>query len=194
MTPESIGVPVRQMVLGKHSGRHAFEERLRDMGFTLAPEELEPCFARFKELCDKKKEVTDRDIEALVRDRAPEASGTYVLKGFSVHAGDNEAATAVVTLEKEGTVSEEVALGNGPVDAAYKAVDKIIGPPEYAFENYAIQSVSEGKDTLGEVMATLRCGDRIFVGKGLSTDIIKASILAYVHAQNKLMAYCGAKE
>jgi 2-isopropylmalate synthase len=194
MTPESIGVPVRQMVLGKHSGRHAFEDRLREMGFTLSPEELEESFVRFKDLCDKKKEVTDRDIEALVRDLAPEESGAYVLKGFSVHAGDNEAATAVVSLEKEGTLREEVALGNGPVDAAYKAVDKIICPPEYSFENYAIQSVSEGKDTLGEVMTTLRCDDRIFVGKGLSTDIIKASILAYVHAQNKLMACCGTKE
>ncbi len=193
MTPESIGIPARQMVLGKHSGRHAFEERLRELGFSLAAEELNDCFRRFKELCDRKKDVTDRDIEALVRNRATEESGVYKLKGFSVHAGDAENATAVISLEKDGEIREEVALGNGPVDAAYNAVDKIMNPPAYSFENYSIQSVSEGKDSLGEVMTALRLDDRVFTGRGLSTDIIRASILAYVHTQNKLMAYFKAK-
>jgi len=194
MTPDSIGIPAKHMVLGKHSGRHAFEERLRELGFILSGAELENCFAWFKELCDKKKEVTDRDIVAMVRNRAPEPSGVYTLKGFSVHAGNAEASTAVVSLEKDGDLQEEVAIGNGPVDAAYKAVDKIIGPPDYGFENYVIQSVSEGKDSMGEVMTMLRYDDKIFTGRGLSTDIIKASILSYVHAQNKLMSYYHGKE
>jgi len=189
MTPQSIGIPDKQMVLGKHSGRHAFEERLRELGFTLGKEDFESCFARFKELCDKKKDVTDKDIEALVRNRFPEESGQYRLRNFSVHASNSEAATAVISLDIDGTQHEEVALGNGPVDAAYRAVDKIISPPEYGFEDYVIQSVSEGKDTMGEVMTTLKYADRLFVGRGLSTDVIEASILAYIHAQNKLMAY-----
>ena len=140
-------------------------------------------------LCDKKKTVSDRDIEALVRNRDSETCHRYILKGFSVHAGCQEAATAVITLEKDGKTFEEVALGNGPVDAAFKAVDKIINPPEYSFENYVIQSVSEGKDSLGEVLTTLRIGEHLFTGRGLSTDVIEASIEAYVLTQNNLLEY-----
>lgn len=187
MTPESVGISSNQMILGKHSGKHAFEDALKQLGYTLSKEELGACFGRFKALCDKKKTVSDRDIEALVRNRTPEANHFYVLKGFSVHAGHSEAATAVITLEKNGETFEEVSLGNGPVDAAFKAVDKIVNPPKYSFENYVIQSVSEGKDSLGEVITTLRAGDRIFTGRGLSTDVIEASIQSYVRAQNKLM-------
>ncbi len=190
MTPESIGVPSNQIVLGKHSGRHAFEEKLTSMGFSLTSEEVERCFTDFKKLCDKKKETTDRDIEALVFDMSPEETqSVFALKSFSVHTGDSEAATAVVSLEINGETHKDVAIGNGPVDAAYKAVDKLINPPEYIFENYVIQSVSEGKDSLGEVMTTLRYGDRTISGKGVSTDIIEASILSYLHTLDKLMAY-----
>lgn len=194
MTPESVGIPTNQIVLGKHSGRHAFDEKLASMGFNLSAEQAERCFTDFKKLCDKKKETTDRDIEAIVWDMSPETTANvYVLKGFSVHTGDSEAATAVISLEKDGTVTEDVALGNGPVDAAYKAVDKIVAPPEYVFENYVIQSVSEGKDSLGEVITTLRRNDRTFSAKGVSTDIIEASIISYIHALNKLMDYSGAE-
>ncbi len=191
MTPESVGISSNQMVLGKHSGRHAFEETLKRLGFTMNQEELTDCFMRFKELCDKKKTVSDKDIEALARNRIPVQNALYVLKGFSVHAGSSDAATAVITLEKDGVTREEVSLGNGPVDAAYRAVDKIIGPPAYTFENYAIQSVSEGKDSLGEVVTALRYEDKIFTGKGLSTDVIEASILAFIQAQNKLLEHSG---
>ncbi len=190
MTPEAIGIPSNRMVLGKHSGRHAFQDRLSQLGFELSREDFENCFNRFKELCDKKKEVSDQDIEALVRNLLPEEDNSYFkMKSYSVHAGSSEAATAVIALEIGEEVREEVALGNGPIDAAYKAVDKIIEPPEYIFEDYAIQSVSEGKDSLGEVVTTLGYGGRLFTGRGLSTDIIEASILAYVNAQNKLMDY-----
>ncbi|MEA4833058.1 MAG: 2-isopropylmalate synthase [Oscillospiraceae bacterium] len=188
--PETIGIPSGQIILGKHSGRHAFEEKLVSMGFTLSAEDTERCFVSFKELCDKKKDVTDRDIEVLVWDSTPESNqDVYVLKRFSVHTGDAEAATAVIALEKDGVVTEDVALGNGPVDASYKAVDKIMNPPAYVFENYVIQSVSEGKDSLGEVITTLRYKDRTFTAKGLSTDVIEASILSYIHALNKLMEF-----
>jgi 2-isopropylmalate synthase len=187
MTPEAIGIPANRMVLGKHSGRHAFQDRLTELGFELSKEELDNCFNRFKELCDRKKEVSDEDIEALVRNLLPDESCMFKLKGYSVHAGNTEAATAVISLETEETCREEVALGNGPIDAAYKAIDKIINPPDYVFEDYTIQSVSEGKDSLGEVKTTLGYNGKLFTGRGLSTDIIEASILAYINAQNKLM-------
>lgn len=195
MRPETIGIPSNKIVLGKHSGKHAFEQRLKDMGFELPPEEIKRCFAAFKDLCDKKKETTDRDIEALVWNTAPqtEAEG-YVLRQFSVSTASEKEATAVVTLEKDGAAVQDVAIGNGPVDAAYKAVDKIIAPPAYIFENYMIQSVSEGKDSLGEVITTLRCGEKTFSSKGLSTDVIEASILSYVGALNKLTSHMQAKE
>lgn len=189
MTPESVGIYKNQMILGKHSGRHAFESRLAELGFELTGEELESCFIKFKDLCDKKKDITDKDIEALARNLQPAETDGYKLERFSVHAGNYTTATAVVTLKKGEVSWEEVALGDGPVDAAFKAVDKIISPPSHSFENYSIHSVSEGKDTLGEVLITLRTGDRIFNGRGLSTDIIEASILSYINALNKLTAY-----
>jgi len=188
MTPESIGIKTNKMVLGKHSGRHAFEARLAELGFELSPAELESCFAEFKKLCDKKKEISDSDLEALARNRQPvEADDGYVLERFTVHSGNMSTATAVIVLRKGEELFEEVALGDGPVDAAYKAIDKIIQPPAHSLENYGIHSVSEGKDSLGEVMVSLKFADRLFNGKGLSTDIIEASILAYINAVNKLM-------
>lgn len=195
MKPETIGIPTGQLILGKHSGKHAFIDKLNAMGFELPPEEIERCFSAFKDLCDKKKEITDRDIEVMVWNLAPEnTQDIFVLKSFSVHTSDSEAATAVIALEKNGEVREDVSLGNGPVDAAYKAVDKIVNPPEYILENYIIQSVSEGKDSLGEVLTALRYDDKIFSARGLSTDVIEASILSYVHTLNKLVEYCRTKE
>lgn len=194
MTPESVGVSSNSMVLGKHSGKHAFNDALKQLGYTLNKDDLGDCFKRFKVLCDKKKTVSIKDIEALVRNITPEESKHYTLKSYSVHIGHPESATAVITLEKDGEIFKEVSLGNGPVDAAFRAVDKITNPPKYSFENYVIQSVSEGKDSLGEVMTTLRTADRVFTGRGLSTDVIEASIEAYVHTQNKLLDNFEQKE
>lgn len=194
MTPESIGIKTNKMVLGKHSGRHAFETKLSELGFDLSPSDLESCFAEFKKLCDKKKEVSDSDIEALARNRVPLDDDGFSLERFSVYAGNTTSATSVVVLRKGEEKFEEVSLGDGPIDAAFKAVDKIISPPEHSFENYATHSVSEGKDTLGEVAVTLKASDRLFVGKGLSTDTIEASILAYLAALNKLMTFASRQE
>lgn len=187
MTPESIGIKANQMVLGKHSGRHAFETRLIELGFELSPSELESCFLEFKKLCDKKKEISDSDLEALARNRQPDEVEGYSLERFSVQSGNVSTATAVIVLRKGEELLEEVSLGDGPIDAAYKAIDKIITPPEHSLENYSIHSISEGKDSLGEVVVMLKMTDRLFSGKGLSTDIIEASILAYINAVNKIM-------
>ncbi len=185
ISPESIGKTPSKMVLGKHSGRHGFEERLSELGFELSAEELDAAFERFKEICDKKKSVTDRDLEALVS--AKSVGGTYELDRFDVHAGNHTSPTCVIRLKRDGQIYEEVSLGDGPIDAAYNAVDKIMHLPPHTLEHYSIRSTSEGKDTLGEVLVKIACGGEIYNGRGLSTDIIESSILAYLHAVNKLI-------
>lgn len=187
MTPESVGIKANEIILGKHSGRHAFEQHLSEMGHELTQEEAERVFEEYKKLCDKKKEVNDFDIEALISQKT-EDEARYTLDRFDVHAGNHTTATSTMRLKRDGdTVIEDVCLGDGPVDAAYNAIDKIISPPEHTLDMYNIRAVSEGKDTLGEVLVKLRTKDnKIYNGRGLSTDIIEASILAYLNAVNKL--------
>ena len=185
-TPETIGKAPDRMVLGKHSGRHAFEERLSELGFELTPEQIDEYFEKFKEICDKKKTVNDRDLEALVS--AKNVSGIYELDRFDVHAGNYTSPTCVIRLKRDGEVFEEVSLGDGPIDAAYNAIDKIMKLPPHRLENYSIRSTSEGKDTLGEVLVKISCDGEVYNGRGLSTDIIESSILAYLHAANKFVS------
>ncbi len=199
LTPESVGVQTNSIVLGKHSGKHAVDDRLRELGYTLSKEELAACFEEFKVLCDKKKTVTDADLEALAEHRAVgqevEADAGYKLDWFSVHTSNFTTATCTVSLiDKNGEKREDVCLGDGPIDAAFKAVDKIVQPAEHTFDIYNIHSVSQGKDTLGDVTVKLNCEGRTYTGKGLSTDIIQASITAYINAVNKLCAATEKKE
>lgn len=187
MSPESVGIKENKIILGKHSGKHAFSEHLNSMGYELNEAELEQLFAEFKKLCDKKKVVNDFDIEALISSKSRDEA-RYELERFDVHAGNHTTATSTVRLRRDGKdVIEDVCLGDGPIDAAYNAIDKIINPPEHTLDTYNIRAVSEGKDTLGEVLVKLKTADnRIYNGRGLSTDIIEASILAYLNAVNKL--------
>lgn len=191
MTPESVGIRVNNIVLGKHSGKHAFESQLRQMGYELTQDELLRCFEEFKVLCDKKKSITDADLEALVshNTRVPENEDGYKLDWFAVHTSNFTTATATISLKKGGERFEEVCLGDGPIDAACLAIDKIIQPVPHSFEILNIKSISEGKDTLGDVNIRLQAGGRSFSGHGLSTDIMEASILAYLEAANRLQAY-----
>ena len=193
LTPESVGIKENQLVLGKHSGKHAFDSRLRELGYELTPEELEKCFAKFKDLCDKKKSVTDADIEALVIHKELDENG-YTLERFDVHAGNKTTATSVVKLKHNDEVFEDVCLGDGPIDSAFKAIDKIVCPPENTFETYTINSISQGKDTLGDVTVKLQSNGKTFSGRGLSTDILEASIRAYLTAINKLKNATGGEE
>lgn len=187
MTPESIGVNKNRMVLGKHSGKHAFEERLSELGYKLDENQIADFFEQFKQLCDKKKAVSDRDIEAIVDAKITTRGGEFELDRFTVHAGNHATASCVVRLKKGDEVVEEVALGDGPIDAAYNAIDKCAGFNGYKLEDYAIHSISEGKDALGEVIVKLRNGDDTVTGRGLSTDIIESSILAYINGLNKIL-------
>ena len=191
LTPEFVGVRVNSIVLGKHSGKHAVESQLRQMGYELTPEELVRCFEEFKVLCDKKKVITDADLEALVshNTRATESEDGYKLDWFAVHTSNFTTATATISLKRGDERFEEVCLGDGPIDAACLAIDKIIQPEPHSFEILNIKSISEGKDTLGDVNIRLSAHGRSFSGHGLSTDIMEASILAYLEAANRLMAY-----
>ena len=185
-TPETVGKTPDRMVLGKHSGRHAFEERLSELGFELTSEQVDEYFEKFKEICDKKKTVNDRDLEALIS--AKNVAGVYELDRFDVHAGNYTSPTCVIRLKRDGKIYEEVSLGDGPIDAAYNAIDKIMKLPPHRLENYSIRSTSEGKDTLGEVLVKISCDGEVYNGRGLSTDIIESSILAYLHAANKFVS------
>ncbi len=186
MTPESIGLMQNKMVLGKHSGRHAVEERLSALGYVLQKEELDQLFARFKDLCDRKKVITDLDLEALAVHRLSETGNGYRLERFTVNSGNYVTSNAVVSVLRDGERTEEVALGDGPIDAAFNAVDKLIPAQPHSLEDYAIQTISEGKDAQGEAIVKIRCGERVVTGRGLSTDIVEASILAYINGMNKL--------
>lgn len=196
MTPESVGIKTNEMVLGKHSGKHAFDAHLKELGFELSAEELAKCFDEFKKLCDKKKEVTDGDIEAIVNhgNTANTEDGLYKFDRFDVHAGNFSTPTSVIRLTKDDKTFEEVALGDGPINASFEAINKIVNPPEHSFENFSIQSVSEGNDTMGDVLVTLKRNGRDFKGRGLSTDIIESSIMAYINAVNKLIKYNETEE
>lgn len=184
MNPEDVGITQSKLVLGKHSGRHAVEDRLKQMGYNLTQEELNEYFERFKKLCDKKKYITNRDLEALIYNKV-RTDETIQLEYFDVHT-NNQFSTCFIRLKKEGIVYEEVSIGDGPINAAYNAIDKITGKICDSLENYSIHSVSDGKDALGEVTVKLRMKDHVVTGRGLSTDIIESSILAYLNGVNKL--------
>lgn len=191
LTPESVGIHHSPLVLGKHSGRHAFESHLQEMGYELDPDELDRCFAEFKELCDKVKHVTDADIEALVTHYqvTDDTEDGYALEWYAVSTSNYFRATSTVCLRHGEERVQAVARGDGPIDAAFSAIDEIMQPVRHTFELYRIHGISQSKDTLGEVHVKLIAGDHSFSGRGLSTDIIEGSLYAYIRAVNRLNAY-----
>nr|MCR5353938.1 2-isopropylmalate synthase [Clostridiales bacterium] len=190
LTPEAVGIHTNSIVLGKHSGKHAFESHIKEMGYTLDENELLRCFEEFKVLCDKKKTVADEDIEAIILHGATNQNETegYSLDWFTIYTSNFTSSTSSVSLKFGDEKFENVSLGDGPIDASFKAIDGIINPPEHTFDVYNINSISEGKDTLGVVNVKLTSDNHTYSGVGLSTDIIEASITAYIKAMNKLLA------
>ncbi len=186
MTPESIGLATNTLVLGKHSGRHAFAERLKELGYELPQDELDKAFERFKELADKKKEVTDLDIEAIVEDQAVKLPQSIEVECFQVSTGNKAMATASVRVNINGEIVEEAATGSGPIDALYRALERACNI-DCKLVDYSIKSVTGGKDALGEVTVKVDKDGKIFLGRGLSTDIIEASVMAYANAMNKTL-------
>ncbi len=197
LTPESVGVILDGIVLGKHSGKHALAARLAEMGYELDEAELQRCFEDFKALCDKKKSVTHEDLLALVTHRSAAedtpADG-YKLEWFSVNTSNKTTSTCAICLALDGQLHEATCTGDGPVDAAFEAINRIICPVEHSFDSYRIVSTSPGKDTMGEVTVKLGCDGRTFTGRGLHTNTVDASIHAYLQAMNKLRAYAAQRE
>ena len=190
MTPESVGVPRSKLVLGKHSGRHAFKKRLEELGVELGEEELNKAFVRFKALCDRKKEVFDEDLLTLVEEEALTTAETYTLEHLQFTSGTNIVPTATVRLRMQQEVAQESGWGDGPVDAAYKAIDLITKIPGRLLE-YQLRAVTGGKDAMGEVTVTVEMDGQRVIGRGSSTDVIEASVRAYLHAINKVVARPG---
>ena len=196
MRPQDVGVPSSQLVLGKHSGRHALAKRLKDLGYQLNPVELEKVYNGFKELADKKKCVFDDDIIALVEEGVSQLPEMYVLEYLNTSSGTGTIPTATVRLAKsektpvagqkgKRIILQEAACGDGPVDAAYKAIDKITGM-KLKLVDYTLRALSGGKDAQGEVTVKIHCNGVTFSGRGASTDIIGASAKAYLQAINKI--------
>jgi len=187
MTPQDIGIPQNKMVLGKHSGRHAFDDRLTELGYSLNKQELEDAFNRFKILADKKKVISDGDLDALVAMKLVADEQHFTLDNFVINSGSKITATATVSLNIDGEIIEKVSNGDGPVDASYKAINIIIDKP-IELDDYTIRAATEGEDALGEVVVKVRMDDKKAIGRGSSMDIIEASILAYLNGVNKLWA------
>jgi len=187
MTPESVGLPKNRMVLGKHSGRHAFEARLKDLGFNFSTEQIQELFTKFKGLADRKKTVSDSDIEALARDVQRPVVERIKLKTFNVLASNAVTPMSTVRLIVDGKVLEEAATGDGPINASLAAINRILRCKDVTLETFNINAATGGSDALGEVDVSVRKGNRVVRGHGSSTDIIEASILAYLHALNTLM-------
>ena len=185
MTPESVGMLKSSLVMGKHSGRHAFKARVEELGFTLTDDELQNAFARFKELADKKKEVFDEDIEALIAEEVLRAPEAYKFLNMTVCSGSVAVPVATVELEVAGTVKRDSAFGDGPVDAVFKTIAKITGTASRLLR-YSVSSITGGTDAQGEVTVRLEEEGTVVVGQGAHMDIIMASGLAYVNALNRL--------
>jgi len=166
MDPRTVGIPASSLVLGKLSGRHAFKERLAELGYSLGEEDLKRAFSAFKELADKKKGITDRDIESLVAEERRTVSEAYHLDRVQVSCGDRGIPTAAVKLTApDGQVLADAALGTGPVDAVYKAINRIVNVPNVLAE-FSVKSITEGIDAIGEVLVRIESGGVTYTGRG----------------------------
>jgi 2-isopropylmalate synthase len=205
MRPESVGAAQTKLVLGKHSGRHALKTRLTSLGYDLAESELELVFERFKSLADRKKVITDADLEALVSDELYQPRELYALDGLQVACGTMGMPTATVRLrDPQGELHVQAAVGTGPVDAAYKAINGIVQAPNL-LQEFVVHAVTEGIDALGEVTVRIQGQNgfstldaqketeqpRTFGGYGADTDIVVASAKAYLAALNKMLVASG---
>ena len=187
MNSVDVGIPQNTMVLGKHSGKHALREKLASMGYEISDQEMEKVFARFKILADKKKNITTADLEALVLHRHNANYETCQLVSHVVNAGDGVPNTSCVKLKRAGEELEEVAIGSGPLDASFKAINRMLGL-DIKLDSFSLNAVTDGEDAIGEAVVKIEAPNgRRYTGTGLSTDIIESSIRAYVNGINKMM-------
>ncbi|MDE5112598.1 MAG: 2-isopropylmalate synthase, partial [Trichodesmium sp. St7_bin2_1] len=189
MDAQLIGLTDNQIVLGKLSGRHAFQARLQELGFELSEEEVNKAFIRFKDMADKKREITDWDLESIVNTEIQQPPELFRLELVQVSCGDRSRPTATVTIRTpNGEELTDVAIGTGPVDAVCKAVNRVVNVPNDLIE-FSVQSITAGIDALGEVTIRLRHEGLVYSGHAANTDIVVASAEAYVNALNRLYAF-----
>ena len=193
MTPEDVGVTRTKIVLGRHSGRHGLKARLEELGYELSNDELDKIYKLFTDLADKKKEVYEEDLRSLMGDEVYKANKYYHLDYLQVHLGTHAIPTATIKLRigDQETVQES-ATGDGPVDAIFNAIDRVLNM-KYTVENYQLRSVTSGRQALGEAQLRIRANGKSFNGRGVSTDIVEASAKAYINAINELKAYNDKK-
>lgn len=187
MTPQDIGIEGTELVLGKHSGRHAFRHHLRKLGIDLRPAEIDDAYARFIKLADKKKHVYDDDLVMIAREEMAESSPAYVLDYLHVSTGTSTVPTATVRLAKGKDLIQDAACGDGPVDAALKTIERITGIRSQ-LTDFSLQAVTVGKDAMGEVSLRVAFGEDVISAKAASTDIIEASAKAYLSCVNRLLS------
>ena len=188
MRPEDVGLAKTDLVLGKHSGRAALGDRARELGYHLTGEQLQEVFEEFKKLADKKKEIYDGDIHALIQKRihGGEAEGGWTLVAFNVKSSSGETPSCKLTLSRDGQeVTEEVAAGDGPIDAAFWAIEKITGL-EITCKDYQVRSATLGRDAIGEVLVEVDYGGSVYRGRGTSTDTVESTIQAILDAVNRI--------
>jgi 2-isopropylmalate synthase len=188
MRPETVGIKESKLIMGKHSGRHALKLKYQELGFELGNAELEKAYVLFKKVADKKKEVYDDDLIVIVRDGLRIFPEAYKLKYIQSSGGNQIIATATIVLERDGQTFRDSAIGDGPVDAALKVIDRITGI-EGRLMDYNVHSVTRGKDAVGEVFMKVDFGKVSFIGKAASTDVVDASARAYLNAINKMAHY-----
>jgi 2-isopropylmalate synthase len=184
MTPESIGLTQNKLVLGKHSGRHAFVQRLNELGYELTKDDIERAFMRFKSLADQKKEIFDEDLDAIVADEIIRVPETYKLLQMNVSSGSFAAPTATVEMEIDGKRKKTAIMGDGPVDATFKAIKKLTRSKARLL-HFSVGAITGGTDAQGECTVRLEEGGREVLGQGAHSDIIVASAKAYINALNK---------
>ncbi|MCL2518067.1 MAG: 2-isopropylmalate synthase [Oscillospiraceae bacterium] len=186
ITPESIGLTTGKLPLSKLSGRHAFNEKLKELGYNLNNEAVDICFKSFKDYADRKS-ITDEDIRAIVNEYMDTLESVYELVSFQIQSGNNMKAMAMVTLSCRGAQLSEAALGDGPIDAAFNAINRLSGVnnEDIKLEEYNIKAITEGTDALGEARVKINIGGADYIGRSVSTDIIEASIRSYINALNK---------
>lgn len=187
ISPESIGLQSAKLVLGKHSGRHAFKSRLTELGYDLSEEEIESAFERFKRLADQKKDIFDEDIETLVSEEVSKIPEIYSLVELTVTSGTKAKPAAILKLKTHDRIVERTGHGDGPVDAAYRAIAEITQTKSNLLK-FEVNGITGGTDALGEVMVSLEEDGKTARGQGADTDIIVASAKAYINALNKLAA------
>jgi len=187
MRPEDVGISKSSLVLGKHSGRHAFRDRVSDLGFDLDEFETNRAFQEFKKLADKKKDMYDGDIEAIIMNVGNSASGPWVLKTLQIISGTDQNATATLRLIGEnGIVKDEAATADGPVEAAFKALEQATGI-NLVLKNFELHSATVGDDAQGEATVTVEYNDQSYRGHGASTDIVEAASRAYLEVTNRIL-------